>query len=132
MSLPPVHGLAVALAVVAAFGLGALWYGPLFGKRWQRLAGIPDEAMASGNMPVIYGAAFALQAVAVVALALFIGQNAGAGEGARFGLHVGAAFVATSLGVTYLFSQKPFALWLIDAGYHVAYYVVAGAILGAF
>ena len=123
--------LAVVLAVVAAFGLGALWYGPIFGARWQALIGLTDADIEGGNMGLIYGSAFALQAVAVVALALFMGEATAAG-GALVGLTVGAAFVATALGVTYLFSQKPLALWAIDAGYHVAYYTVAGAILGAF
>ena len=65
-------------------------------------------------------------------LALLIGPEATLGDGALTGLGVGAAWVATALGVTYLFSQKPFALYLIDAGYHVAYYIIAGAVLGAF
>ncbi|WP_412068404.1 DUF1761 domain-containing protein [Rubrivirga sp. IMCC43871] len=123
--------IAVLLAVVAAFGIGALWYGPLFGARWQMLAGITDESVAGVNMGKVYGSAFALQLVAVVTLALVMGEATVVG-GALIGLVLGGAFVATALGVTYLFSQKPLALWAIDAGYHVTYYTVAGAILGAF
>lgn len=132
MDLSAVSWLAVVVATVAAFGLGALWYGPLFGKPWQRLSGLSDEAIAGANMPLIYGLAFVLQFVAVTVLALLLGPDATVVSGLLTGLGVGAAFIATALGVTYLFTQAPPALAAIDAGYHVAYYALAGAILGAF
>jgi len=130
MDLDSLPWLAILVATVAAFGLGALWYGPLFGRPWQRLSGMSEERMAGANMPVIYGLAFVLQFVAVSVLALLLGPDATLAGGALTGLGVGAAWVATALGVTYLFSQASPALAAIDAGYHVAYYALAGAILG--
>lgn len=132
MDFASVSWLAVVVASLAAFALGALWYGPLFGRPWQRLSGVTDEAVAGANMPLIYGLAFVLQFVAVTVLALLLGPDATVVGGALTGLGVGAAWVATALGVTYLFTQAPPALAAIDAGYHVAYYALAGAILGAF
>ena len=34
---------AVAAAVIASFAFGALWYGPLFGKKWAELMGLKME-----------------------------------------------------------------------------------------
>ena len=132
MDLSSLNWLAVVVAAAAAFAVGAVWYGPLFGKRWQALSGLSDEDIQGANMAATYGTAFALQLIAVVVLALLLGPDATAGSGALTGLGVGAAWVATAMGVTSLFTQAPFALTAINAGYHVAYYALAGAILGAF
>jgi hypothetical protein len=35
------------------------------------------------------------------------------------------------LGVIYLFEQRPFKLWLIDAGYQVVNFAAMGAVIGA-
>lgn len=128
--MPPV--IPIVAATLAAFALGAVWYGPAFGSAWQRLVGLSDEAIVAANMPLIYGLTFVLQAVMVTVLSLIIGPDATVGGGALTGLGIGAAFPATAVGVNYLFSQRSLAHGLIDAGYHVAYYTVAGAILGAF
>ena len=37
-----VNWLAVGLGTLAFFGVGALWYGVLFGKAWQRAAGVTE------------------------------------------------------------------------------------------
>jgi hypothetical protein len=39
-------------------------------------------------------------------------------------------FIATSIGVNYLFSRMPRSLFLIDAGYWIVIYLVMGAIFG--
>ena len=35
-----------------------------------------------------------------------------------------------SLGVIYLFEQRPLKLWLVNSGYQVVTYTVMGAVLG--
>lgn len=47
------------------------------------------------------------------------------------GLVTGLGWVAMSLGVIYLFEQRPFKLWLINSGYQVLTYTVMGGILAA-
>lgn len=39
----------ILLAALTSFLLGGLWYGPLFGKAWQRSLG----AAASGPVPAV-------------------------------------------------------------------------------
>ena len=51
-------------------------------------------------------------------------------HGLVVGLLAGLGWVATGLGVTYLFERRPLRLYLIDAGYHVLSFAVMGAILG--
>lgn len=55
---------AVVAAAVSAFVLGGLWYSPLlFGKAWQKLAGVSDETAAQGA-GLVFGGAFVLSLVA--------------------------------------------------------------------
>ncbi|TGX56182.1 DUF1761 domain-containing protein [Sphingomonas gei] len=128
-----IHWLAIGLAAVAGFVVGGLWYGPLFGKAWMRARGISHEQAAKGNMPLIFGTTFVLNLIAA-----FMLDHLYATYDAPLGLHyslviaaiVGVGFIATSIGVNYLFSRQPRALFLIDAGYWITIYLVMGAILG--
>mgnify|MGYP000377311663 CR=1 FL=1 len=40
-----INWLAVLLGALAFFLVGAIWYGVLFAKAWQRAAGLSDEAI---------------------------------------------------------------------------------------
>ena len=53
--MPAVNWLAVVAAALSMFVIGGLWYGPLLAKPWQRAAGLSDEQVKSGNMPLIFG-----------------------------------------------------------------------------
>lgn len=58
--------------------LGAIWYSPLlFGKAWQRGAGLSDERLASGNMSLIYGLALVLSMLAAYVFGMFLGNEMG-------------------------------------------------------
>ena len=46
------------------------------------------------------------------------------------GFFVSLMFMATAIGMTYLFERRPLKLFLINAGYQVVNCVVMGAILG--
>ena len=48
----------VLAGALAFFVVGALWYGVIFGRAWQKAAGITDEQVQSGNMPLIFGLCF--------------------------------------------------------------------------
>jgi len=123
--------LAVVLATVSMFALGALWYGPLFGKAWMRSSGVTEEMARKANMGRTFGLAFLLTLLAALSLAMFIGAEAALGFGVFAGFMTGAFFVATAMGVTFLFEQRPLSLWAIDAGYHIVGFTLMGTILGA-
>jgi len=127
------HWLAIILAALAGFLVGGLWYGPLFGKAWMKARGITEADARTANMPMIFGTTFVLNLVAA-----FMLDHLYQTYDAPVGLHhslviagiIGVGFIATSIGVNYLFSRMPRALFLIDAGYWITIYLVMGAIFG--
>ena len=125
--------IAVLGAALAGFVIGGLWYGPLLGKAWQAESGLSDEAMKSANMGRIFGLTFVLNLVAAFILAhvMTTYQHPGLYISAMIGLGIGLGFVATSIGVNYLFARKSLKLFLIDGGYWTLVYTVMGAIFGA-
>lgn len=124
------------VASLSTFVIGFFWYGNLlFGKTWQKLAGLSDEDIAKGNMALIYGVAFVLNFVAALFISMFTEIAMMLGTSAflagLFAVVLCIGFVATSVGVNFLFSRKPFKLYLIDVGYMVVSFFVMGVIIGA-
>ncbi len=129
-ALAHVNWLAVLVAALAGFAVGGLWYGPIFGKAWMRETGITLERAQSANKAFIYPTVLMLNLIAATSLAMFVG----AGDlnfGAFAGFMTGLTFVATSLGITYLFEMRSLRLWLINAAYMTVFFTVMGAIIGA-
>lgn len=126
-----INWLAVLVATVSMFALGALWYGPLFGKAWMRASGITEERAREANMAKTFGLSFVLTFLAAFALAMFIGAEATFGFAVFAGFMTGAFFIAPAIGVVYLFEQRPVAHWAVNAGYHTVGFTIMGAILGA-
>ena len=124
------------VASLSTFVVGFFWYGNfLFGKSWQKLAGLSDEDIAKGNMALIYGLAFILNFVAALFISLFTEIAMMLGSSALlaglFAVVLCLGFVATSFGVNFLFSRKPLKLYFIDVGYMVVSFFVMGVIIGA-
>lgn len=121
---------AVLVAAVSSFVLGGLWYSPvLFGKAWQRLTGLSDEALAKGNMALIFGGAFVLSLVASVVFAMFLGPRPSLALGVGAGFSAGLCWVAASFGINYLFERKSLALFAINGGYHTLQFTLIGLVL---
>ena len=125
--------LAIIVAAVSAFVLGGIWYGPLFGKKWMAHVGITEQMIeeSKGMMPKVYGLAFLLNLLAVIAFAFFLGNDIDLQTGALYGFTAGLFWVAASFGISYLFEGRPLGLWLINGGYHTVQFTLFGAILGA-
>ena len=136
MDFSNINYLAVGVAAVAAFGLGALWYSPLlFGKRWQSNLGFTDEYLQQGNMGKTFGLSFVMMCIMALGMAILL---TGHGEnsidwvsGAYHGLTVGIMFVGTSIAINYLYQRRPLSLWAIDAVYQIAFLTLMGIIIGA-
>ncbi len=128
--MPEFNVLAVLAAAAATFVLGGLWYSPaLFGKAWQREAGVTDEQMRTSNKAMIFGLAFVLSLVAALVFAMFLGPRPPVNLGLGAGFAAGLCWVAASFGINYLFEQRSFKLWLINAGYHTLQFTIIGLIL---
>jgi hypothetical protein len=122
--------LAIILAALSSFLLGFLWYSILFSKRWRKENGFTSDSMKDANMLKIFGLSFLFMLFASFMLALFIGNDAGAGFGASAGLLAGLGWVFTFLGVIYLFERRSLALFLINACYSVVSLTVMGLLIG--
>lgn len=136
MDFASINFLAVFVAALAAFGLGALWYSPiLFGKTWQSELNFTDEYLQQGNMALTFGSSFILMLIMSLGMALLLQGNAENEISWQFGimagLFVGIAFVGTSVGINYLYQRRSFRLWAIDAVYQILFLVIMGLILGA-
>jgi len=128
--MPEVNYLAVLAAAVATFALGGIWYSPaLFGKVWQREAGVTEEKMKSANIGLIFGLTFVLSLIAAWVFALFLGPRPPMALGLGAGFSAGLCWVAASLGINYLFERKSLKLWLINGGYHTLQFTIIGLIL---
>ncbi len=125
-----INYLAVLVSTVLAFVLGALWYGPLFGKIWLKEMNFTEEELKKANMAKIFGTAFFLNLIISINLAMFIGPKADLGFGLFAGAAAGIGWVAASIGITYLFGRKSLRLFLVDAGYQAVIYTLMGGILG--
>lgn len=135
MDLSSINWLAVIVAAVAFFGLGAVWYGPIFGKAWQKGVGLSDEEIKNANMGKLFGSAFVFALIISFGMAMFFygfGENPdmNATYGATMGLMTGIFFLFPSISMNYLFARKSSALMLIDSGYHIVAYTIVGIILG--
>jgi hypothetical protein len=127
-----IHFPAVLAAAALGFVIGGLWYSPIaFATTWMKAAGISDAQMKQASMGRIFGFAALAQLVIAFNLAAFIGPKADVGFGLLAGLAAGLGWVAMSLGVIYLFEQRPLKLWLINSGYQITAYTVMGGVLGA-
>jgi hypothetical protein len=129
--MPEVNYIAVLLAALSAFVLGGIWYSAIFGQKWMALTGQSEEVLKSGNPIVIFGLSFVLNLIQAFVLAMFIGSMP-LQYAALAGLSVGLCWVATGLGVNYLFERRPLGLWFINGGYFVLQFTAMGAIIGAF
>lgn len=128
--MPVVNWLAVIAAALSMFLIGGLWYGPLFAKPWQSAAGLSDEQLKAGNMPLIFGLALVLSLLMAANLAFFVAGVADLGAVIGYSVAAGLGWAAFGLSVVALFERRPLAYHLINGGYLTLAFVVMGLILG--
>jgi hypothetical protein len=129
-----INWIAMVLAAVAGFAFGALWFVPLFGKAWDREAGLTDAIKQSGNKLAIFGGAFALYLLMafIVGHTLATYGNPALGVSIMIAGGVGLGFVAPAFGISYLFAHRSMRQFLMDAGYWILTYCLMGAVFGLF
>jgi hypothetical protein len=127
--MPPINFLAVLVAAVAGWLVGAVWYGVL-GRQWMAALGRSEDARRS--IPMII--AFIAQIIMATMLAGLIGHLGplNVERGVVSGVLVWFGFVITTIAVANAFQQRKPMLTIIDGGHWLAVLVVQGAIIGAF
>ena len=131
-----INDLAVLVSAMAIFALGGLWYSSaLFSKRWVVLMGKSEEEMkaasAGSPMPLLLLGAFVCGLLISFALAIVVNHFPPftALRGIEIGAFCWLGFAASTSFATALFSMGPKQLWLINSGYNLVSFVIAGLIL---
>ena len=125
-----VNLLAVLVAALTSFAIGAVWYSnALFGSLWRRDAHDGREP-GQGHPAKVFGLSFAFALVAAFAYAVIVPAPTGTAHAAVQGIIVGAGIVATSFGINYQFANRTARLWMIDGGYHAVQFLLYGLIIG--
>jgi hypothetical protein len=127
-----INYFAVIVVATIQFALGGLWYSPvMFAKKWIALIGLDPETTPKGNMPLQFGSAFVAALISSHALACIISISSITTiiSGALIGFLCWIGFAGVTSYSTSLFSRKPVQLWMIDSGYNLASFVIAGGIL---
>jgi hypothetical protein len=125
--MPAVSILATLVATLLGFVLGALWYGPLFGRRWMVAVGLTREEIQRNTSPAkTYGTTFVLGLIASYVFGLYLGPNPGRAFAITAGAAAGVCWVATSMTTNYLFEGRPLALIAINGGYHAVRFTLMG------
>ena len=125
--LTSVNYVAVLVAALAAFVIGFLWHGPLFGKQWLAMMNVPqsevDAAKAKGMgamLPQMI-AAFIQQIViacAVSHLAMALGI-ADATQAVALAAFLWFSFIATVMLNTVLWEKRKLNLYFFNVAYHL-------------
>lgn len=125
--------VAVLVAAIAYWLLGAVWFAVLFGKQWMALENITPEQASSMNPVAPYIISFILNLVIAFVLAqLCVWRNANtAARGAALGILIWIGFVGPMTYTTYMYEMRPKQLFAINEFYPLVGLCLMGAILGA-
>jgi hypothetical protein len=138
MTFAGINYIAVLIAAVAGWLIGAAWYMAL-GKTWTAALGLTAETMEARKkepgfaLPFIY--AFAANVIMAWVLAGVLG-HLGAGQvtvknGVISGAFSWLGFVFTTMLVNNSFARRDWRLLWIDGGHWLAVLMVMGAVIGA-
>lgn len=141
MQAVPINYWAVLVCGIVSMVLGSLWFGPLFGKAWQRLMGWEHmDAAKREEMKKSMTKSYVLTFIAALIMAFVLAHSIVFGEsymkvtGLSAGLQAGfwswLGFVApVTLGVV-LWEGKSWKLWTLSNAYQLIQLLVFGVILG--
>ncbi len=133
-ALQDVKWAAIAVAAVAYFVLGAIWYiPPVMGKMWAKAGGIDTEGQTVNPLNFLGTlVAYFVSGIATAMLAVTTGTDSPE-EGAILGLVVGIGYALTAAAVTSIYDRKPDPLgwFLINGIFNTGGLVLVGVIIGA-
>ena len=127
-----VNLLAVIVAALIPMIVGSIWYGPLFGKQWMKLAGVKEVGMGKDGMTKFYALMLVSSLVLSYVLARFvIGMGAmDAGSGALVGLWAWLGFVVAVKLSEYVSDGRSMNLYYMDVAYRLVTFLLMGVVLG--
>jgi len=142
--MPSINYLAILVAALIPNIIGAIYYGPLFGKQWLDSLGFTSDDMKGRNEAVIYGSALLLSAVVAMFLKFTIElvhkDVNGAGElyfasfhtfqhGALHGAMIAATLVVPVIISLGLFQKQSGKNILLNSVFWIICFALMGGIL---
>jgi hypothetical protein len=148
MNVFEINWLAVIGATIAAFIIGAVWFGPkTFYPIWMKFQGrtIPTERvnMSAAETGTMFGGTLIAALIQVTSLAVFINMahsvdaNFGPAQGAMAGSLLGFGIAAASSFSHRMFGQSNYKVfdavkvWLLEVSQDIVSLTVAGLILAS-
>lgn len=137
METSVVNYWAVLSGAVFSMILGAVWYGPLFGKQWMEIIGVdPNDEVAKKKMQKsaapLYGVQFLLTLFQVLVLAHLIADTTKV-SGLERALWIWAAFIIPTLAGAVMWTNQSSRLkwsqFLIQGGYQLILFIVFGLLI---
>jgi len=133
---PEINYLAVIVAGLIPMVIGAIWYGPLFGKKWMDLMGKSEEELKAGFNPAkSYGVTFVMAIITayVMAHVLAAWGDAYGTEGLVAGIQTGfwiwLGFVLTIGWQRVAFENVNMTLWMLNTLYNLVTLILMGILL---
>jgi hypothetical protein len=124
--------LAITVATLSYFVLGALWYSKiLFAKPWMAGHGIGEPTPeAKKKMPMMMVMCLLMNFIVTLAIGMLV---MGLGSimcmsGIKLGL-LCAVLGIVPMVMSHMFTGRPVKVWVIDAAYHAVAYVLVAIIL---
>ena len=126
-----VNWIAIIVLMIVNMGIGAVWYGPLFGKPWMEATGIKMEDIEGKNMMPSYGVAIlnSFFMAFMMANVLIWASVDSLGGGLLTGLLMWMGFTGFSFGVNHAFELRSLYLWVINSGMYLVGLLIMGAVL---
>lgn len=129
--------IAIILAAASTMVVGSLWYGPLFGKAWQKLAKIkPDPDFGGKKAARLYIGAFLTSVVTAIVLA-FAAFTAYQVFGGNYlvttlttGIILSLGFTAARVKMHDAFEQRRRKLTLLTVMHELVTIIVMSIIIG--
>ncbi len=124
---------AILAAVIANMAIGTLWYGPVFGSYWMKLAGLTKEGMRTMALKpwqaILGGAVTAFLLAYVLAHVANAFQASDVTGALTLAFWVWIGFTAVTLAEPFLWEGKPYQLFALNAARSLLTLVVMSLII---
>jgi Protein of unknown function (DUF1761) len=134
----PINYLAVIVAALISMVVGALWYGPLFGKPWMALMKL-TEADKNNGMKNAANKSYALMMLGSLVTAFVLAHSAefamtytktfGVVGGLMVGFWTWIGFIAPTQLSSVLWESKPWKLYALNTSYSLVSLLLQGMVI---
>lgn len=130
--LKEINWIAVFVAAIGYFALGAIWYSFLFRAKWIRYNNINVNADdAKKGMAAIMFGSFVMMLINAAGIAVLAEYMLLSGwvYGLKLGALTGICFAFTSIAINMLYEKKPVGLYFVNGGYQVLGNIIVAIII---